>query len=47
MNMFEFLGIAVLTISIAGAFVIDRVFGSGRRNSQLQLQMAEQPFASC
>jgi len=42
MNMFEFLGIAVLAISITGAFVIDRVFGPGRRNSQMQLQLAEQ-----
>ena len=42
MNMFEFLGIAVLAISITGAFVIDRVFGSGRHNSQMQLQLAEQ-----
>ena len=42
MNLFEFLLIAVLAFSIAGAFVVDRVFGPGRRNSNLRLLLAEQ-----
>jgi hypothetical protein len=41
-QVFEFLALAVVVLSIAGVVVVDRLFGAARRNTQLQLQLAEQ-----
>jgi hypothetical protein len=42
MNVFEFLVVAVVVLSIAGVKVVDMLFGSGRRNGDSQLRLAEQ-----
>ena len=42
MNVFEFLVVAVVVLSIAGVKVVEMLFGSGRRNGEAQLRMAEQ-----
>jgi hypothetical protein len=42
MQLFEFLALLVLVVSIAGVIVVDRIVGATRRNGQLQLQLAEQ-----
>jgi hypothetical protein len=42
MQMFEFLALAVLVVSVAGVVIVDRLFGAARRNGQVQLQLAEQ-----
>ena len=41
MNVFEFLVVAVVVLSIAGVKVVEMLFGSGRRNGEAQLRMAE------
>ena len=38
MQVFEFLALAVLVISIAGVVIVDRLFGAARRNGQVLLQ---------
>ena len=42
MNVFEFLAMAVVVLSIAGVVVVEKLFGSGRRAGEAQLRMAEQ-----
>jgi hypothetical protein len=42
MNVFEFLAMAVVVLSIAGVLVVEKLFGSGRRAGEAQLRMAEQ-----
>ena len=42
MQVFEFLALAVLVISVAGVVIVDRLFGAARRNGLVQLQLAEQ-----
>ena len=42
MQVFEFLALAVLMVTVAGVVIVDRLFGAARRNGQLQLQLAEQ-----
>jgi predicted O-methyltransferase YrrM len=41
-NVFEFLAMAVVVLSIAGVVVVDKLFGSGRRAGEAQLRLAEQ-----
>jgi predicted O-methyltransferase YrrM len=38
MQVFEFLALAVLVISVAGVVIVDRLFGAARRNGQVLLQ---------
>ena len=38
MQVFEFLALAVLVISVAGVVIVDRLFGAARRNGQMLLQ---------
>jgi hypothetical protein len=42
MQVFEFLAIAILIVSGAAVIVLDRLFGSGRRAFEHQVQLAEQ-----
>jgi hypothetical protein len=42
MNLFEFLAIAIVTVCGAGAVVLDRMFGPGRRAGEHQIRLAEQ-----
>jgi hypothetical protein len=42
MNVFEFMALAVVVLSIAGVAVVEKLFGSGRRAGEAQLRMAEQ-----
>ena len=42
MNVFEFLAMAVVVLSIAGVVVVEKLFGSGRRAGEAQLRMADQ-----
>ncbi|HLZ31479.1 MAG TPA: hypothetical protein VKV73_29525 [Chloroflexota bacterium] len=42
MNVFEFLAMAVVVLSIAGVMVVEKLFGSGRRAGEAQLRMADQ-----
>jgi hypothetical protein len=42
MNVFEFLVVAVVVLSIAGVKVVEMLFGSARRNGEAQLRMTEQ-----
>ena len=42
MNVFEFLALAVVVLSIAGVAVVEKLWGAGRRARDAQLGMAEQ-----
>lgn len=42
MNVFEFLALAVVVLSIAGVAVVEKLFGSGRRAGEAQLRLADQ-----
>src|SRR5579859_2563022 len=42
MNVFEFLAMAVVVLSIAGVIVVEKLFGPGRRAGDTQLRLAEQ-----
>jgi hypothetical protein len=42
MNVVEFLAIAVVALSAAGAIAVDRVFGSWRRGAESRVLLAEQ-----
>jgi type II secretory pathway pseudopilin PulG len=42
MQVFEFLAVAILILSVAGVVVVDRLFGAARRAGQHQVLVAEQ-----
>jgi type II secretory pathway pseudopilin PulG len=42
MNVFEFLALAVVVLSIAGVAVVEKLFGSARRAGETQLRAAEE-----